>query len=355
MNLLDISQLSSPSITRETALRILTSPDIMVDFFRKRLCTLFPETTVLEDCFAEIIRKRLGNRQVISYKLVFHSNGGSDKREQEIIAKRYADGAEGERAFQAMTALWEGGFTNGSDFKIVKPFCYFPDLKLFFQGKAQGKPLSEFINQGDPSILEQMKKAARWLLKLHNHNPIPDQIAAMHIGHTPFEMIGKQLADAYPKFTLRLEELVSAVGQKYSSFIDIDTLIVHGDFHPDNIFISPSGATVVNFDETHLSDPALDVGYFVAQTLIISFFAGRYLDSVKHETRTFLETYFTGMDSKKSKALDKRITVYVVRNIIESLHYIFYIFNKDESEGFGTLLSEAEKFIKAEKVSALFE
>src|SRR2546430_14418967 len=38
----------------------------------------------------------------------------------------------------------------------------------------------------------------------------------------------------------------------------------HGDFKSEHVWVAPGGPTLIDFDSSHLADPALDVGKFLA-------------------------------------------------------------------------------------------
>src|SRR5512143_2484194 len=64
------------SIPKDRVLEILTSPEIMADFFRIRLPEILPEGLNLKECRPQVLKSRQDSRQVISYRLTFSSQSG---------------------------------------------------------------------------------------------------------------------------------------------------------------------------------------------------------------------------------------------------------------------------------------
>jgi hypothetical protein len=66
----------SPATSRAIALAILTSPDMMRDVFQTRLAKLCADEPIISHCRPSILKRRLGSRQVIAYRLSFKNGKG---------------------------------------------------------------------------------------------------------------------------------------------------------------------------------------------------------------------------------------------------------------------------------------
>jgi len=126
----------SPATSRAIALAILTSPDMMRDVFQTRLAKLCADERIISHCRPNILKRRLGSRQVIAYRLSFKNGKGRTTKPVELVGKRYADGEEGERVFQTMQMLWEAGFSVGSQLNIA-PFGRAFKAQLLYRGPAR--------------------------------------------------------------------------------------------------------------------------------------------------------------------------------------------------------------------------
>src|SRR5688572_6085422 len=154
-------QLASPSTPWPAALAILSSPDIMTGLLRERLPESVSNGLVLTRCHPKILKKRLGSRQVIAYGLDFLNEGDWRARSLRVVAKRYANGAEGERAFHIMETLWQAGFCEGDRLRIPRPLCYLADFRLLIQERARGSLLPAYLSSGDGAARDRMEMVAR--------------------------------------------------------------------------------------------------------------------------------------------------------------------------------------------------
>src|SRR2546425_9706632 len=102
-----IDQLALASTSRAVALEILTSADIMKDFFQTRPSAIYSDGLILRECRPKVLKKGHGSTQVIAYTLGFLNESGRRASRVELVAKRYRDGGKGERAFWTMRMLWE--------------------------------------------------------------------------------------------------------------------------------------------------------------------------------------------------------------------------------------------------------
>jgi hypothetical protein len=348
-----IDQLASPSTLRAIALEILTSPDIMKGLFQTTLARIHPDGLILVHCRPKVLRKRLGSRQVIIYRLILLNESGPKTRSVELVGKRYADGAEGEKAFCLMQQLWEGGFGEGSRFKVPKPLCYLPDFKLLIQERAHGALLPKYLGRGDDAALARTRMVARWLAKLHQLETIPEGIDSYADDETSVRHFAYQLGERHPQLASRIEELASAICARIAGAGDLARTIVHGDFHPENIFVTQDRVTVIDFDNLCRSDPARDLGYIIAQMRAMVYFSTGLLEAADRQIRVFLHVYLAATTSQEMGTLPRRIAGFAARACLANMYYISCVLQNERLEALSMLLMEMERFMKAEKVEDL--
>lgn len=348
-----IDQLASPPTLRAIALEILTSPDIMKGLLQATLAQIHPGGLILVHCRPKVLRKRLGSRQVIIYRLILLNEAGPKTRSVELVGKRYADGAEGERAFGLMQQLWEGGFGEGSRFKIPKPLCYLPDFKLLIQERAHGALLPKYLGRGDDAALARARMVARWLAKLHQLETMPAGIDACADDETSVHDFAYQLGERHPHLAPQLEELAAAICARIAFPDGLALTMVHGDFHPENIFVTQDRVTVIDFDNVCRSDPARDLGYIIAQTRAMVYFSTGLLEAADREIRAFLQAYLAAATSHDGRTLPARIAAFAARACLANMYYIACVLKTECMEVLSTLLMEMERFMRAEKVENL--
>jgi tRNA A-37 threonylcarbamoyl transferase component Bud32 len=340
----------SPATSRAIALAILTSPDVMRDVFQTRLAKLCTEERIISHCRSNILKRRLGSRQVIAYRLSFKSDKERTTKPVELVAKRYADGEEGERVFRTMQMLWEAGFSVGSRFKIPQPLCYISDLKLLLQEKVQGNLLPRYVGRDDAVACARMRMVARWLATLHRHDKIPEGIASCDDDDASIQSFASQLGERYPHLTSRFEALASAIRERITPCKDTAFTLVHGDFHPENIFVTREGVTVIDFDQFCRSDPARDLGYLIAQMRAMAYRAVGSPDAPNRLILVLLKTYLAHLPLADREAITSRIVAFAARTWLEDLYYIFCLLEGEGPALLTTGLQEIERFVKAATV-----
>lgn len=345
-----IDQLASPSTLRAIALEILTSPDIMKGLFQTNLSQIYPGGLILVQCRPKVLRKRLGSRQVIIYRLILLNESGPKRRSVELVGKRYADGAEGEKVFWMMQQLWKGGFGEGSRFKIPKPLCYLTDFKLLIQERAHGTLLPKYLGRGNDAALARAKMVARWLAKLHQLDVTPEGIDPCADDETSINNFAYQLGQRHPHLASQLEDLAFSICERIASPKGLSFTTVHGDFHPENIFVTQDGVTVIDFDNFCRSDPAKDLGYIIAQMRAMVYFSTGLLEAADREIRAFLHVYLAATTSQEMGTLPGRIAAFAARTCLANMYYISCVLQNERLEALSMLLMEMERFMKAEKV-----
>lgn len=346
-----IELLSSPAISRAQAVEILTSPEIVADFFRTRLPWLFPQGLILEGCRPKVMRDRLGSRQVVSYRLFFADKAGRKAEPMVFVLKRYADKAEGKKIHSIMKLLWENGFNHESSLTIPEPFCYLDDLGIQVQERAHGLLLRKNLHLHGPVALARMKAVARWLVKLHHLDadftgisPHPDEESSIRVF---VDQVGSR---EHRHFLPKLEELASRILERLASFNSVPLAPVHGDFQCENIFIDKGNVMVVDFDRFCRSDPARDVGYIIAQIRAMAFLVGAPSGPVFLGLKAFWEEYLAAATVAERKTLSARTSLFAARKCLQNIYYMSYVLPGEGVHIVSVLLEEAERFSRAEQV-----
>jgi aminoglycoside phosphotransferase (APT) family kinase protein len=97
--------------------------------------------------------------------------------------------------------------------------------------------------------------------------------------------------------------------------------LIHGDFHPENIFVNGPRVTVTDFERSCLFDPAADLGFFLCQ-FEAKVRMGRY--ALGELERARLRRHFMdGYASQAPETLAWRVGLYEARGYLEIAHYIY--------------------------------
>jgi aminoglycoside phosphotransferase (APT) family kinase protein len=127
--------------------------------------------------------------------------------------------------------------------------------------------------------------------------------------------VATELASSFPHHAPRLEALAARLLPPLGSW-DGPLVPSHGDYHPENVFLAPGFTTAIDHDHLGRREAAFDVGYAIAQLLIMSYFRTGRFSAGAHAARAFWRRY-----AHTGRAIWPRVRVHVARTFLQSLHY----------------------------------
>ncbi|WP_018526608.1 adenylyltransferase/cytidyltransferase family protein [Alkalispirochaeta alkalica] len=149
---------------------------------------------------------------------------------------------------------------------IVKPVCSDEnELIIFESAPDEAESLFDWLIEGRSVDEGLFLQVIEKLAQLHNATYNNDELRARHSNNECFHEIkvGTQCLKATDD---------GEIGRLISSFIErsmeIKSVLLHGDFAPKNILVWTRGVLFIDFEESGYSDPALDIGYFIAHIFI---------------------------------------------------------------------------------------
>lgn len=77
----------------------------------------------------------------------------------------------------------------------------------------------------------------------------------------------RQVAGVHPDRAPQIERLIDSVWQH-------PRCLVHGDFSPKNLLVSPGRVTLIDFEVGHYGDPAFDLGFFLTHLVLKAIWSG---------------------------------------------------------------------------------
>ncbi len=218
-------------------------------------------------CSIDILGHRLGKRCVIRYRLksldpktgrrVRHSR-------RSLIGKVYKFREDrGRQVFAAMQGLWEQGFSDGADdgIRIPKPLAYLPDWQLLLMEDALGASPPSLEESRIQPVVEA---AGRVLAKLHR---CPLEVPGQHTVEDELELLMGWVAvvsQVHPGLKTALENALKKVQVALDRCRSFKPTLVHRDFYEKQVLVDGPQTILIDFDTLCLSDPAIDVGNFLA-------------------------------------------------------------------------------------------
>jgi hypothetical protein len=311
----------------------LTVPTALLPMLRARLGQSVTKGRVIQGCRVQMLKERLGSRQVMAYKVALLDPRTNTRSQLELIGKSVSGpaGARAAQEFQAMRTVWEAGFGTDKRFRIARPIDHCPDLGLLLEEKAPGVAFSNFVGQSSPSSLSYGRMAGLWLAKLHKVKT-SGLNCSYQADLEALNIFVKELSAALPSLSHVLQTLDKAIRKKFESFRGVSAAMVHGDFHPENILVARGRVTVIDFDRFCISDPAKDVGSFIAHMRIKAGISRHSLEMANREIATFLNAYFGAVSKAERTILAPRIPAFVGHSCLEALYYVVCVMRVTDAD-----------------------
>lgn len=210
-----------------------------------------------------------------------------------VIGKVYDSRVDGQRAFDAMRRLWDGGFASRppAQVRIPQPYRYLTDLRLLLMEDVPGKPLKTLVKRRVAGPAE-MRMLALALAKLHGSHLAPGMFFGVD-DHLAVRCDGRHeaLAQTFPDVARSVYWIVDRA-RELERQQEASPTAVHGDFHLGQVHILDNRAWILDLDPLHVGDPAYDVAmvFVMLKQLEQKMHAGTYLQSLRD---AFIDEYFS--------------------------------------------------------------
>src|SRR4029077_6967325 len=140
-----------------------------------------------------------------------------------------------------------------------------------------------------------------------NMKVTPSQVNTYESEISSLGLFVSELCKDQPQLAVFLQRHAAAVERRFSSFRGVPITLVHGDFHPDHIFVDGDVVTVIDFERFGVGDPARDLGSFIAHMRTTACFTNKSLAAANLEIEAFLRSYFSAVALGQGVATAPRV------------------------------------------------
>ena len=245
------------------------------------------------------IRYRPKERHVLRYEI-----GSVDTVRREnlpVYAKLYTSGQDAARAFGVASRVVDWLEFNNMGLQGNRPQAISQEEAVIFYPHAPGIPLSRQLHRSRRWLAEQLHIIGRGLLTLHNG---PEALQA-DLKQNDFAREAKVVRRAsehmqilLPGTYQKILEIVDRAEDRYFSLPQEKPTFTHADFKSDHLLTTPQGLTLIDFDTCTLTDPALDLGKFLAD--LEWWFTLRGLSGMEEAQAELLRSYSAGKESDQT-------------------------------------------------------
>lgn len=182
----------------------------------------------------------------------------------------------------------------------AKPLrCQVPELlwedraNYLYAMRAAPRPAPTYKQKllaGELTDATEVAAAAGCLLgQLHAHSWQHATLAASLSDHQFFQMLR---VDPYYRRVQQVHpDLADALDALIASLEEHRLCLVHGDYSPKNLLVTPEALWLIDFEVGHFGDPAFDVGFFLTHLGLKALHAGPAAASRLALVGTFWQTY----------------------------------------------------------------
>ncbi|PYV33540.1 MAG: hypothetical protein DMG22_09545 [Acidobacteria bacterium] len=335
----------SPLDTRFTQLARLSDPRhvraMLADAFESGKATSHHQTS---DWIVTSIKYRPGRRHVLRYDPGDPANGATlfakvYIAEEKARAFRREDGA---RTFRVACEVADAVAEHCEGVDCLRPLAYLAEDAVILYPKLCGVPLSAYARRLDLDSARWLRRAGAALRTLHR---LPVALAGRSEPHDLSAEIrsivrkSDPIAVLLPHVGSAIEALLDRVRELHDRLPQEPATFTHGDLKTEHIWVAADGLTVMDFDSARPADPALDIGYFLADWQ----FQQAAWDQAQIEG--MYESFFAGYAASAPKDLSIRARLCEAVELLKCAVRRVPLFEKDWASRIEGLVDHAEAAI----------
>ena len=224
-------------------------------------------------CRATVLRYRPGRRCTLRVDAWMRNTQTSELSKRTWFGKLYQKLSKADPAYQEMLLLADSAPARAGQVLLARPTVYVPELLMVLQEPVGGVPLDLLIGRmdgaataGDPRGWAGMVQAAPALAAVHTAGLVAGRERPIAAELKRFGKRAARIAEVDPELGTRLLELADALraASVHLPAWGAELSLIHGDCKPNQFLIGPEGVAILDFDHCGMSDPANDVGTFLA-------------------------------------------------------------------------------------------
>jgi aminoglycoside phosphotransferase (APT) family kinase protein len=179
-----------------------------------------------------------------------------------LFAKTFCD-ARGRAIDERFRYFWQHAQADPNAPLVAPPLGYDAATQTAWQASIEGVPLLQALAAGNaPALLANVLQALATLhaapLAWSRERPLAHWRAEARRRQT-------KIARAEPALAARAAMLVETLDMLAERWPDVPLGLIHGDFHPDQVWLHQGRVVLFDFDEFTLGDPLEDIAEFAVK------------------------------------------------------------------------------------------
>lgn len=201
------------------------------------------------------IRYQPERRATLRYEITL----ANERSPRVVYAKTFAD----ERApivEARFRQAWQRSQHHDLAPLVAQPLGHDIGMRTLWQGPAEGVPLRIALQRAPTTTV--WASLAHALVSLHAMDLPLDRVRSLAHWCEEVRRRQKKLARAKPELATRGAAIVEAIQTEASLWLNQPLTLIHGDFHPEQVWVHEGRLVLFDFDEFALGDPLEDVAEF---------------------------------------------------------------------------------------------
>jgi hypothetical protein len=284
------------------------------------------------------LRKKLG-RRIVFCRISFRDKSRGKTINADLVVKVCGSGRR-TGAFQALRLLRQAGFRGPGTHLVPRPYGYSPELNVLVQERLPGTAWADVLGEDEGTVSVASARAADWLVRLHGCGVVApsggrdDGTVARGMARE----LAARFSDHAPRLGAVAGRLIESLGWAYLLLVPS-----HGDYHPENVLLTPASTAAIDFDRFGRREAAHDAGYAIGQLLIMSHLRLGGFGAGAQAALAFWERYGLGDEAGWS-----RVATHVARTFLQSLHFELCVLGNGRVDLFGPWIGSMETFLNAD-------
>lgn len=279
----------------------------MLAYFSGYLADFFPEATAVVGLYPEHHRALSTHSYLMRFRLILSLSSGTTT--EKVI--------RGNRVDQATYKVMARVFRHRAGFASIRPLRYEPRLGYVFYEELAGQPLRQ-IPFRSRRFAQLMVRAGQTLAQFHRV-PTPGLRRLTWTAERRFlRLLERRIHRSHPGSATTATRAWRALTRAEAPYWHGPRALVHNDFQASNIIATATGIGFIDFTQSGVGHPAIDLGTFRAHLCVMlhSLLPERAIHRLQHR---FTQAYLRLQPTGHRQSLETALPTFELRGLLDIL------------------------------------
>lgn len=188
---------------------------------------------------------------------------GATRTQCVVYGKTFGDEEAAQTVLQRFEYFWKLAQSDDAAPRVAQPLGWDRTTRTLWQAAAAGQPLMAVANSVDGVV--DFERIGRALAKLHLAALPAASIRSTTHWLGELQLRVQKISRALPDFAARARDLAATLEAATLRLPRARQTLIHGDFHPEQVWLNESRVVFFDFDEFALGNPMEDLAEFIVK------------------------------------------------------------------------------------------